>query len=436
MRIPTLISLVCVPLLSVFSLSANEPPPGIVLVIADGTSFELLTAARMYQGGAEHRLFLEKFPNTAIIRTHSALQAVTDSAAAATAISRGYKTGNMMLGQRPDGASGLSLLDLARKAGWSTGMVTDDSVFGATMAAFLVENINRTQYPLIANKIIDQLGADRRADIVLGGGRKLVEAKFADEFPANEARLIRETSAKIEANTGLNYFSDWETFAKSDSGSNAVLGLFSVDTFPYTGQDWQVPRLSQMALEAQRRLQARGRPYLLIVEAALPDKASHANLSKLALLEVLEFDATLAALAKQGGDRLLMVATTDHGTGGFSMGNYIPARLRGDGLLRPDPISGRPNITFATGPGAAPNANTYEKIVVNAAGTKKEVVTRDFSDITYLSPAGVQMNSASHTAGDVWLAAMGPGAENFRGFLDNSQIFSLIAKEILSNPTP
>ena len=71
-----------------------EKLDGIVLLIADGTSLELITAARVYAVGASGGLALEKFPHTALVRTHSASDSVTDSGASATAMARGIKTHN------------------------------------------------------------------------------------------------------------------------------------------------------------------------------------------------------------------------------------------------------------------------------------------------------------------------------------------------------
>jgi len=149
---------------------ANGSPAGIVLVISDGTSQELLTAARIYAKGVTGRLPMESFPQTAIVRTHSRSDVVTDSAAAATAMARGIKADNMLIGManRASRTSPPSLLDLARQAGWSTGIVTDDSVTGATEGPFLVEQGSRTEEAAIAAKTLAALGP--RADIVLGGG--------------------------------------------------------------------------------------------------------------------------------------------------------------------------------------------------------------------------------------------------------------------------
>ena len=69
-------------------IEAREKLDGIVLVIADGTSLELITAARNFAVGATGPLALEDFAHTAFVRTHSASDMATDSGAAATAMAR------------------------------------------------------------------------------------------------------------------------------------------------------------------------------------------------------------------------------------------------------------------------------------------------------------------------------------------------------------
>jgi len=75
-------------LIGAFTSKAQGKLDGIVLVIADGTSLELITAARAYSLGAEGRLALEGFPQTAFVRTYSGSDIVTDSGAAATSMGR------------------------------------------------------------------------------------------------------------------------------------------------------------------------------------------------------------------------------------------------------------------------------------------------------------------------------------------------------------
>jgi alkaline phosphatase len=411
---------------------------GIVLVIADGTSLELLTAARDYSVGPEGRLALDDLPQTAFVRTHSASDMVTDSAAAATAFARGIKATNRTIGMAHPGApsSPPSIFDLARKAGWSTAVITDDSVTGATPAPFLIEHSSREQPEVIASKITDQLGS--RCDIVLGGGSKWFFDLVNDPqvvYQAGQRGEIQKTQAKL-SHLPVAVFADWQDFrnyAPESGDSKPVLGIFYPEQFPYFADGTRTLRLKDMVEKTVSLLRARGSPFLLVIEASLPDKAAHLNNAKRAIAEVLEFDATIDWLRNNLGSNTLLLATTDHNNGGFSFnGPPAPVRLRGEALLGTDPVSGESYFTWASGPGADREASARRTRVVREPGQPMRSVEESIhkTDPDYAQPALILAKASQHTAGDVWLAGAGPGSENVRGFLENTQIFDLMARAI------
>ena len=422
-----------------FASKAQGTLDGVVLVIADGTSLELITAARAYSLGAEGRLALEGFPHTAFVRTYSGSDMVTDSGAAATAMARGIKADNRVIGMAHPGApsSPPSILDLAKAANWSTGVVTDDSVTGATPAAFLVEHPNRDQHEFIAFKIMDQVA--RRWDIVLGGGAKWFFDRVEDPtviYKAGERNIVQQTQEKL-ADLPLAIFQNWADFQNyTEDGGGAlrpILGVFYADAFPYFADGTRTLRLKDMVERAVTLLRARGRPFFLLVEASLPDKAAHLNHAKRALIEVLELDATIEWLRKNLSANTLLLATTDHNNGGFSFnGPPAPLWLRGEGLFGTHPLLGTSYFTWASGPGSDRKAATTRTRIVARPGQQmysvQEVIEETDSD--YAQPALLPFRSSLHTAGDVWLVGDGPGSENVRGFLDNTEIFDLMAKAI------
>ncbi len=403
--------------------AAAEPLDGVVLVIADGTSSELITAARIYSQGVRGRLALEDFPHSAVVRTYSASDLVTDSAAAATAMARGVKAPNGFVGMadRNPASARESVLDIAREAGWSVGIVSDDSVAGGTPAPFLVEHDQRNESAVIAGKLIPELG--RRADIVLGGGEMWFfdgGESLAADYRAGEREIVRENMAALDASP-VSVFRDWGAFRSvSELGGlkAPVLGLFAPSTFTYYADGVRELRLVDLTRAALEFLRADDRPYFLMVEAALPDKASHANTAKRAIVEVLELDATLAYLRETVSENTLILVTTDHGTGGLALNGYLKSNLRGDILLRTNPGTGTSVLTFASGPGGNPDVNLRDGELLDAA------------DPDFAQPALVTKDSAYHTGGDVWLLGSGPGSEAVAGYLDNTEIFELLRSAI------
>ena len=75
-------------------LAQTVPPRNVILMIGDGMGFGQIEAAGLYAYGAPGMLVLERAPYRGRVRTHSATEQVTDSAAAATAIGTGQKVAN------------------------------------------------------------------------------------------------------------------------------------------------------------------------------------------------------------------------------------------------------------------------------------------------------------------------------------------------------
>ena len=212
-----------------------------------------------------------------------------------------------------------------------------------------------------------------------------------------------------------------------------MLGVFFPEQFPFYADGKRTLRLKDLVEKAVSLLRARGKPFFLMVEAGLPDKASHQNNAKRAIFEVLELDATVAWLRKNLGPNALLLATTDHNNGGFSFnGPLVPLRLREEALLGKNPLTGVSYFTWASGPGADREASATRTRIVTEPGKPMrsvEEIVRE-TDVDYKQPALIEAKASFHTAGDVWLLGSGPGSENVRGFLDNTEIFRLMAKAI------
>ncbi len=413
------------------SARAGGELAGVVLVISDGTSQELITTARIYSQGVRGRLELENFPQTAVVRTYSRSDMVTDSAAAATSMGRGIKADNRVLGmaEARSESGPESLLDIAKAKGWSTGLVSDDSVTGATPAAFIVEHGNRNDHAKIAGKMVAQMGG--RADIVLGGGRQWFQDDVADAeslYDIGERELASQNAESLQTR-GVEVFTDWETLrgrVAKENLAGPVLGLFAANVFSYYADGLRDLRLVDLTEVAVDFLKSKQRPFFLMLEASLPDKASHGNNAKRAIFEVLELDATLRYLRESLGPDVLILVTTDHATGGLALNGYPAVWLRGDILLREDPKTRTSFLSYASGPGGYPKANTGPRIIRAPDGgleVSREPV--DPAEPLYVQPALVASGSAAHTGGDVWMLASGPGSEVVRGYLDNTDVFRI-----------
>ena len=106
------------------------------------------------------------------------------------------------------------------------------------------------------------------------------------------------------------------------------------------------------------------------------------------------------------GDTLIVV-TADHETGGLSINGYPKIDIEGVALFtEPSGRSTPHTVTFATGPGADKDRN---------GDTPR-------SDPDYYQPAVFSGYAAAHTGVDVGAWASGPGAEAYRGSIENTEI--------------
>ncbi len=414
---------------------APPPPPqprSVVLVIGDGTGWEqwsLLLAARRASGRAgESRLAaMMRLGTTGAMTTGSTDDIVCDSAAGATALATGRKGRNGAVSVDGDGAPLPTVLEAAEGSGRLTGLVTTTALTDATPACFAAHVGNRVDQAGIARQMLAS-----GVDVLMGGGGRILEpALAAAEAPGGRVwtRIPRE---RLGAPVPL-----------------PALGLFARDEIPWaldrdTPEEraaGDAPSLRDMTEAAVGLLRGSPGGYFLMVEAGLVDRACHFLDAGAALAEMEELDATLAFLLEEAArDRgLLVVLTADHETGGPAVTlphagtparervallygqrrafASLPGSARRPGAAPPDLAAAREAAPWlpddarpfgegdATGP-AAPFHGKYERAWARAAS----------------AAAGVVFANDSHSAVPVPLIAVGPGAEGFRGLMDNSDV--------------
>lgn len=400
-------------------IGANSAHEGAALIIGDGVSVEMLSVGRVFLKGATGRLELEKLPHSAFVSTWSKNSMVTDSSAAGTTFARGFKAVNGRVGIRDaEGDTGPSLLDIAKTAGWVTVVITDDSVTGGTPSPFMVEHISRNEHAAIAGKMIPALGA--RADLVLGGGRAWFEEREGFRYPPDAAEQARRNGEALKA-SAAQVFTDWDAFSGAletlDLTKRPVLGLFADDTLAYLATGEKRPKLGDMIRAVLSVMERIDQPCLLVIEAGLPDKAAHMNEGRYALTEISELDDAVMAVDGWLSKDSPVLVTTDHGTGGMALNGYLPLKSSPDALLRPNPASGLPVVSWATGPGGLP-----------PEGAKAPETDSDKPNA--VQKAAAYAGSAMHTGGDVWGLGRGRGSERVSGFIDNTEFFAILKDDI------
>ena len=148
----------------------NLKAKNIILAIGDGVGPNQITLSRIAIGGLDHRLFIDQIPYLGTSLTHSYNNAYTDSAAAATAWSTGYKTRNRYLSLDPDKKILDTIVEMLHEKGYASGIVATSSVTHATPAALYAHIDSRYEYKNIANQLINS-----SIDIAMGGGKEFFD---------------------------------------------------------------------------------------------------------------------------------------------------------------------------------------------------------------------------------------------------------------------
>ena len=348
-----------------------------ILLIGDGMGPAQIALARQAGGGAP--LTIETMPLSGLATTRSADRAVTDSAAAGTALATGHKTNNGMISVAPDGRRLATILERCQAMYKATGIITTDALHGATPAVFASHAESRGKRSGIALQM-----AESRVPVMMG----FWKGWFLPKSEGGEREDGRDLISKLRRD---GYAVAFTREQLADASGPRLVGLFDDGA--------HAPSLAEMTTAALQRLGTSANGFFLMVEGARIDWECHAHDAAGAVLDTWEFDQAVAVAldyARQRG-RTPVVVTADHETGGLIVED--PERLRQLGRNQPDP--------------------------------RKAAVASLSTDQT-----GLKWTTTGHTATPVRVFASGPGAARFAGDMDNTDIPKRIAEILGIVPFP
>jgi alkaline phosphatase len=272
-------------------LSAQSKAKNVVLFLADAGGIPTITAASLYAMGGSRGLFIQRMPNVALSDTSTASQIVTDSAAGMTAIVTGQKTQNGVISQsastvrgKADGAALKTILEYAEEHGLATGLVTNDSLTGATPAALYAHANDRAK----SADIFQQAFAPRfgdGVDVMIGPGRAAITKSLA--------------SAGIDIDTLSKTAKRPIHAALSEVPVDARRAIVLLDSPNFD--------IEEATLAAQRILSRNKKGYFLMVEGD-----THTDNVRQGLDRMVALDKTIAKMSTVVGRDTLLVFTADH----------------------------------------------------------------------------------------------------------------------------
>lgn len=316
----------------------NGTPRNIIFIIGDGMGQGAQAFASLHAHGAPDKLVMQQMPAAGLAQTFSANSSVTDSAASGTALSSGYKTNNSMIGVNPELKKFRSIAEAAQADGRAVGIMTCDSLAGATPAAFYAHEKHRYMGPEIAAWTVAS-----NFDVLIGNGdRKPFLPKELKGKRADGRNICAELTAK-----GYLETSKEDALAKAPANSK----VFGFMNFPLD----DTASLARAAGLVFERLNASPKGFFVMVECAYPDWGGHGNKPDSSAGGVLMTDFLVRQaldFAMKHKDTLVVV-TADHETGGISVSPNRDDPKNPHIYYNGTGHSGAPVAVFAFGPGSA-----------------------------------------------------------------------------------
>jgi len=365
----------------------------VILFVGDGMGAAQREAIRLSTVGLKGQLAMDDMPYAGLIHTSSTVH-VTDSAAAATAFASGVKTYNGAIGVDANKKPVKTIMEYAKDAGMSTGVVTTSQVTDATGAAFGAHVDDCSKQSDIALQYLTK----SKLDVILGGGEDFwypagQVGGFKDEPAEDPSEKSKGTQGNLVAKAKqLGYSYVTNKAGLQQAKGTKLLGLFANEEMFQQKPEGEgdiynpVVSLPEMAKKAIDTLAQNKKGFFLMVEEEGTDEMAHQNNAKLTIKSGQELDKAVQVakdFAKKNPDTLVLVLA-DHETGGFSIEDVDGQDESGDGISKED------------GPFAI--ANSKETFMVD-------------------------WTTSGHTAVDVPVTATGRNAGLFTGTFENTEIF-------------
>lgn len=446
----------------------------VIFFLGDGMGMTTMTAARIYSVGETGSLTIDTLPETAFVKTYSNDAQVTDSAPSMAAYMTGVKTNNEVISMSPNtvatppakdvngnltinncaagnGTSTPTLLELAKAKGWAVGAITTTELTHATPAATYSHICNRNaQYDIAAQLVPGGKGFNAAlvdgVDVLMGGG-----LNHFTPFAAGTNTTGRADGRNLTTELATLGYTVGKTRADMLAAplDKKFIGLYSskshleydLDRIGQTaagvGAGVNQPSLAEMTVKSMDILSQNPNGYFLMVEGGRIDHALHSTNAKKALQDTVAFDNAIKAaidkikLTDPTMANTLIVVTADHDhtlvLNGYAQrtGATTPTNPGVLGLVK-NYVTGlfdldadaTPYSIIGFGNGESRNA-TRAGLALTEATTSADL---------YHQEAVIQtaVGAETHGGTDVFLGAIGMGAANFFGSIDNTAVFQLI----------
>ena len=339
-------------LLAAACLGQNQPSPpaikNVIIMIGDGMGPQQVGFLEAYARQAPQSIYRTQGRVTAIgeaaTQGHLALSLhhpkdglVVDSACSATQLATGVFSGSEMIGIDHQGNQVETVLEVAKRLGKKTALISDTRITHATPASFASHQPHRSKENAIAKDLLDL-----EVDVLLSGGLRNFLPKEINQAPEAEAQTKKQfkipfaiSSKRQDSNNLLDVAQQKGYQLAFDRGQlqqikeAKILGLFAnsgmKDGIQHHQRDLQSferePTLAEMTQKALTSLEHHPNGFFMMVEGGQIDWAAHNNDAGTMLHEIIKFDQAIATIMSwmKGRDDTLLLITADHETGSFGL---------------------------------------------------------------------------------------------------------------------
>lgn len=382
-----------------YSHWVRSKPFGVILFVSDYFCASGVSAARLYAGGADYRMRVERFPHVALLSLPAADYAVADERAASASLATGRRAAKGAVEALVEGQPSPTLAQLARERGRSVGFVTNGRLASSLFAAMTPRKASEEAGEDLAQRLCSWKGFQ----VALGGGA----ADFLPEHKGGLRQDGRDLTLEMRA-AGFDVIRSAVELENTPAWRNArLLGLFDEGSLAFADELPRAaaqPSLADLVRRAIELLQVNRGGYFLVVEAGLVGEAARANDGERVLRELVQLDAAVAEASAYAGDKALIVVAGRTAPGGMRLNGFPLRNDKGLALLGTNP-QGIPSLTWSTGPGCQREGASPE-------------------------PSAVADSEAVPAAEDPLVVAAGPGAQAWGGFRSAASLFAMILSQL------
>ncbi|WP_338373330.1 alkaline phosphatase [Dysgonomonas capnocytophagoides] len=299
-----------------------KPTKNVIVMIPDGISIGVVSAARWYQ------IYNNKGNSLAIdpylcgtVKTFSSNAPIGDSAPTTSCYMTGQpqQTGNVSIYPVADPENDLVPIDPSKayqplatllegakiEKNKAVGLVVTVEFPHATPADCSAHYYNRGKYEYIAPQM-----AHQNLDVMFGGGNAILTEDIKQHFKSTGTTLIQNDASAF----------------RNFKGKEKVWALFEDMAFPYEldKETDEIPSLAEMTGKAIDQLSQNENGFFLMVEGSKIDWSAHGNDAIGCITEYLAFDKAVEVaieFALKDGETTVIILP-DHGNSGFTIGRY------------------------------------------------------------------------------------------------------------------